>query len=174
MSDIEGRLDHEKEWPHGWDGERGHPPTLSWLWVVVIGLVVSCLMGSCEAARAEVSEVVLQTIAMEAADQPFEGQVAVASVILNRARRGNISPQSVVMRPKQFSCWNSHKWARTWLDKHYTPKVRQRALNALNQAIVGGMTDLTHYHHTGIRPYWAVGHTPSVVIGKHVFYEGIK
>ena len=54
---IDGRLDHEKEWPHGWDGKRGHPPTLSWVWVMVIGLIVSCLMGSCEPARAEVSEV---------------------------------------------------------------------------------------------------------------------
>ena len=143
--------------------------------LLTIGLLFSALfIRGCGVARAEVSEIVLQTIAMEAADQPLAGQIAVAHVILNRARIGHISPQEAVLRPKHFSCWTSPKWAKTWLEAHYTPKTRQNALSALNKAIGGSRNNLTHYHHVSIKPYWAKGHTPRLVIWNHAFYEGIN
>ena len=173
MSDIEGRLDHEKEWPHGWDGERGHPPTLSWVWVVVIGLVVSCLMGSCEAAMADVSEVVLETIALESANQTIFGQALVANVIRTRAQIGQTSPQSVVMRPKAFSAWNDRNRARKWLKRHFNHQTRQNCLLAWEMS-KSMPYKLTHYHTKVVKPYWAKGHKPVIVEGNHAFYEGIK
>src|SRR3990167_3377553 len=112
-------------------------------------LVMALMLGSCEPAYpAQVSEVVLQTIAMESADQPFDGQVAVASVIINRARKAGKTLEWVVLRPKQFSCWNDPKWAKAWQEVNYTPKVREIALSALNKAmlVVDSNRRLTHYH----------------------------
>src|SRR3990167_6559133 len=146
---------------------------------VSIGLLMALalMLGSCEPAYpAEVSEVIIQTIAMESADQPFEGQVAVASIIINRARRAGKSLEWVVLRPRQFSCWNSPKWAFSWLSRHYDSKARSTALKALEMAINAkeGHTRLTHYHTLDVMPYWAKGHKPALQIGRHLFYEGIK
>ena len=159
---------------------RPHPAIL---WAILTILACAWMLHSCEPARAEVSEVVLQTIAMESADQPFEGQVAVAQVILNRARRANISPESVVLRPKQFSCWNSPKWARRWLGAHYTPKARRGALNAYRKAMLVDMTNtssgltknyngVTMYHTVDCKPKWDFSKLERLgQIGAHIFYR---
>ena|SRR3990167_2278719 len=144
-----------------------------YLWPIFLALAI--ILGSCEPAYpTEVNEIVLQTISMESANQPFSGQVAVASVIINRARKAGKSLEWVVLRPRQFSCWNDPKLARAWLDRHYTPIVRLRALKALNQAIVDGDRHIRHYHTLDVMPYWARGHEPALQIGRHLFYEGIK
>lgn len=51
-----------------------------------------------------------KTIWAEARGEPLEGQIAVANVILNRARQGGWWGDDVVKvcrKPKQFSCWNN-------------------------------------------------------------------
>ena len=137
------------------------------------------LIGSCfsllapRMVRAEVPEVVLQTIAMESAGESLEGQSWVAKTIQSRAERGKTSPQQVVLRPKQFSCWNDRQGALKWLKRHYSAKVRQSAIKAWNTAYSLPLTP-THYHAAQVHPYWAKGKTPCVVIGNHLFYEGIK
>lgn len=140
--------------------------------VLTVCLIASaCLMQS---AWAE-SEVVYQTIAMESANQSFDGQIAVAQVIINRAKRSNRSLEAVCKAPRQFSCWNDQKRAKAWLTSYYTPKVRLGAEMALKRAInEQSQTKITHYHTKQVRPYWSKGHTPSLVIGEHVFYEGIR
>ena len=78
-----------------------------YLWPIFLALAI--ILGSCEPAYpTEVNEIVLQTISMESANQPFSGQVAVASVIINRARKAGKSLEWVVLRPRQFSCWNEN------------------------------------------------------------------
>ena len=154
--------------------QRQHPAPL---WAILTILACAWMLHSCEPARAEVSEVVLQTIAMESADQPFGGQVAVAQVLLNRARLRGTSPEVEALRPKQFSCWNDPKWAQEWLDSHFSEATRHKAKKALKMASTPDFLKfnrLSHYHHVSIKPYWAIGHTPSLVIGSHAFYEGIK
>ena len=144
---------------------------------IIVGLLFSIgvtLIGCEPAYPAEVSEVVLQTIAMESADQPFEGQVAVASVIINRARKAGKSLEWVVSRPKQFSCWNSQSWASRWLSRHFDSRTRSNALSALETALISGNRQVSHYHTRDILPYWAKGHKPALQIGRHLFYEGIK
>ncbi|WP_414075941.1 cell wall hydrolase, partial [Staphylococcus aureus] len=61
---------------------------------------------------------------MEAADQSVYGQYLVASVIVNRAKAGHKSLEAVCLARKQFSCWNSPKWAFSWLSRHYTPSAK--------------------------------------------------
>lgn len=138
---------------------------------ILLSLLMLC---SSSIGWAKTSEVVLQTIAMESAGEPMAGQVAVASVIINRSRASNRSMEAICLAPKQFSAWNDPKWARRWLDKHYTPKVRETALSALNQAILEPVANIRHYHTTSTKPYWAKGHRPRIIIGHHVFYDDIK
>ena len=149
-------------------------PLENWIDIIVLAIFMSLALslGSCEEAHAEPSEIVLQTIAMESASEPIEGQIMVAKTIQNRARRGNISHESVVLKPKQYSCWNDHKWAKAWLAMNYTPNVRQRASKAWEMAL-GEPSKTTHYHRHDIMPYWAVRHK-GVRLGNHIFYEGIK
>ena len=123
-------------------------------------------------------EVVYQTIVMEAGDQSFEGQVAVAEVILNRVIKSPIKGQKeafldVCLAPKQFSCWNDRKKSKRWLAKHYTAKARQIASNALEMATLEYVGHgYTHYHTVGCYPSWAKGYK-GVRIEDHVFYRGI-
>jgi spore germination cell wall hydrolase CwlJ-like protein len=121
-----------------------------------------------------VPEVVIQTIAMESASEPDLGMVWVAKVIQTRAERANISPDRVVMRPKQFSCWNDRKWAYNWLKRYYGPSTRQRAIEAWNKALIANLGHPTHYHTVDVMPYWAKGHKPMVRVGRHVFYNTVK
>lgn len=151
---------------------RTKEDVIAHLIVFIIGLIIVLVVTSCDTAHAEPSEIVLQTIAMESASEPIEGQIMVAKTIQNRAERGNISPESVVLKRKQYSCWNDPKWAKAWLDRNYTPNVRQRASKAWEMAL-GESVNYTHYHTIDILPYWAVGHKGERV-GKHIFYGGIK
>ena len=51
-----------------------------------------------------------KTIWAAARGEPLEGQIAVANVIINRARQGGWWGDDVVKvcrKPKQFSCWNN-------------------------------------------------------------------
>ena len=54
-------------------------------------------------------DTVVRTVIGEAANQGARGQIAVASVIRNRAQSGQFSsdPAKVALQPGQFSTWNS-------------------------------------------------------------------
>jgi spore germination cell wall hydrolase CwlJ-like protein len=140
--------------------------------IAMVVIAVCCLMVLAVSVHAE-SEIVYQTIAMEAAGESDEGQAMVASVILNRAKKSKKTLEAVCLQPKQFSCWNSRKWAQAWLSLHYDAQARYRAVKALETARNANLGHATHYHTTNIKPYWSKGHKPSVVVGRHAFYEGI-
>jgi len=140
-------------------------------------------------SNAWASDIAVKTVAMEASNQGEQGMYLVASVIVNRARAMTddcldcigagmsyeksleYSIEWVCKAPKQFSCWNSPKWAKAWLDKHYGAKTREKALSALNKALVEPAKGIDHYHTTAVKPYWAKGKTPTVKWGDHVFYD---
>lgn len=127
-------------------------------------------------AYAENMEVVYQTISMEAASEPIEGQVMVARVIINRARASNRSLEAICKAPKQFSAWNDPKWAKRWLSRHYDGATRLRAIQAYQRARNASQRyeGVRHYHVKGLSPRWASGHIPLIQIGSHLFYEGIR
>ena len=150
---------------------------------IVLAVLIIANMAGCDVALAKEnmlthtadipSELVLQTIAMEASNQNLDGQAWVARVIQTRAKRRGISEESVVLTPKQFSCWNDYKLANAWLVVNYSHKVRQMALNAYKMAITMTVKP-THYHTIKVKPYWSKGKKPLAVIGSHVFYDNIK
>lgn len=59
---------------------------------------------------------IVRTVYGEAANQPPEGQRAVAEVILNRARESGMSPHDVVMAKGQFEPWGSRRSELEGLD----------------------------------------------------------
>ena len=71
---------------------------------------------------------VARTIYAEAKGEGEKGQAAVASVIWNRAGGKCANLVDVVLKDKQFSCWNEKKPGRT--DKDYTIKIPTEAISA--------------------------------------------
>ena len=56
------------------------------------------------------------TVAQEAGGEPYQGKLAVAYVIRNRAKRSGQSYTDVCLKPWQFSCWNTDSPTRGALD----------------------------------------------------------
>jgi N-acetylmuramoyl-L-alanine amidase len=125
-----------------------------------------------------------RTVYGEARGQPFRGQIAVAWVVLNRARHPSITwwgegIAGVCLKAKQFSCWNP--------DDPNSPLVRAandnmpsfiKATAAAALVLSGEMPDptqsATHYHADSIpRPPWTVGAKQTVTIGNHIFYRDV-
>lgn len=125
---------------------------------------------------------VVMTIIQEAANEPFEGMVAVAEVIRNRAENkyncdGTIV--SAVLTPWQFSGWNTEDRNRIHVAKlDLGDSVVQRALNAYNVAFKRRSNyamgaNLYHADWMEKYPEWTT--SPKVTrltsIGHHIFYK---
>lgn len=123
-----------------------------------------------------------QTIVMEAGNESYQGQVAVAWVLANRLDRPMYFKQStlwgVCHAPLQFSCWNNS------LDRNLEttmalPFSHPRILEALSIVIrvfLGREPDPTrgadHYFATYIpRPNWANESEFTAQVGVHRFYK---
>lgn len=114
----------------------------------------------------------------EAANEPLDGQRAVAQVIVNRSR--NIAyPHSICGVVYQgwkrktgcqfsFTCDGS-------LQRTPVPALWMRARRVANMALSGlvyapvGLA--THYHADYVLPYWAPALVKQQVIGRHIFYR---
>lgn len=113
----------------------------------------------------------------EAANEPDEGQRAVAQVVLNRVRHREW-PQTICgvvyqgsSRPGcQFSFACDGAMARgpmlaAWIRAR---RVAERALSGDVYAAVG---NATFYHTTNVAPAWGRRMTPVAVVGAHIFYR---
>ena len=142
---------------------------------LVLGSMVAVML-SCDPAQAveEGESIVVETIMMESADQSYQGQLAVAEVIRNRAKRSGLPAWKEVMRPKQFSCWNSTLWAKAWLVDHATGEAYQMASRAWQEALDGSETvkGATLYHTVKVSPTWSKSPRVHFVkqVGSHLFY----
>ncbi|MFO7318195.1 MAG: spore cortex-lytic enzyme [Limnochordia bacterium] len=86
--------------------------------------------GTSAAARSDELELLARVVAAEAQGEPFEGQVAVAAVILNRVRdpRFPNTLSGVIYQPHAFeSVTNGLIWRRTPTDEAY--RAARAALN---------------------------------------------
>ncbi|HVO17344.1 MAG TPA: cell wall hydrolase [Alphaproteobacteria bacterium] len=138
------------------------------------------LPGAVDAASERDVDVVARTLYGEARGQPLDGIVAVASVVMNRARRGayGATPAEVCLRPWQFSCWNARDPNRAIIERvqpgtflfDVCRLVAALVLRGLLPDPTGGAT---HYHTKGVAPDWSRGKTPSAVIGDHLFFTDI-
>ena len=127
-------------------------------------------------------QVFARTLDGEAANQGYDGQCAVANVIMKRVAlkwKGDTDARSVCLHHMQFSCWNgtndSNPDRKRIMDpQEETTATYNQCAGIAGLAIAGELPDLTNgadsYEVTYSGAYWAAGLTPSAVIGKHSFY----
>lgn len=121
------------------------------------------------------------TVYQEAGGEPFEGQLAVANVIVNRMGTKNTAVD-VVLSPFQFSCWNTDSRTRAALDT-LDAVAWERSLAAAAGALYRGVLGLvdptkgaTHYLNeavvlkaAGKLPSWFNEANVTARIGRHTF-----
>lgn len=139
-------------------------------------------------------EVLALTIWGEARSERVEGRVAVGCVVRNRlqTRRWGADYKSVCLAPWQFSCWKEQggpeNYARV-IAAATAVKNRKPLGPALKECfwIADGILQQhaqditrgsTHYITRTLweskPPKWAVGQTPAVSVGAHVFFNGVR
>lgn len=126
-----------------------------------------------------VLEVMAKTIYGEARGECYDGRVAVAHVILNRAQNPRWWGDGVVdvcLKAKQFSCWNDDDPNRDKLDELTVSDSVFMECCSVAALALGGVTkdptdDADHYHTHSVAPFWSIGQTPTVEIGNHYFYR---
>lgn len=114
----------------------------------------------------------------EARGEPAEGQIAVAQVILNRARSKKwpnsicgVVNQGVERGEKcqfSFAC-NSRLSAPNGVMWEEAELIATQAL--AGQAWLRELMEATHYHTTSVAPVWRLGLVQQTTIGTHIFYR---
>lgn len=122
----------------------------------------------------------------EARGEPIEGKVAVASVIVNRLKRNGwfgSTLKEVILKPKQFSCFNATDENRPLLMaiardfKEYLAKYEVLrecfwvAVGFLDGWLRSNVGDADHYHSLNVDPGWDDEMKLVATIGNHKFYE---
>lgn len=126
-------------------------------------------------------EIFAKTLWGEARNQGYEGQQAVASVILNRVKlngwRGH-DIRSVCLKPFQFSCWLQSDPNRPKLMEVTTKDpIYTQCIGIAGNAAVGALPDNTNggtSYYAKSMPYppnWASGQHPCAEIGDHLFFK---
>src|SRR3990167_1685491 len=119
-----------------------------------------------------------RTLYGEVRGESHEGRLAVAHVILNRLKKKHRKESTLIgvcTEPYQFSAWNENDPNRDKLQGIQVNDATFReclivALLALNDKY--DPTEGAQFYHTNsIRPDWAKGKEPVVVIGNHSFYN---
>jgi spore germination cell wall hydrolase CwlJ-like protein len=134
--------------------------------------------GSSAEIRARALECLTSAVYYEAAQEPTDGQRAVAQVILNRVRHpafpnsvcGVVYEGSTRATGCQFTftCDGSMAYAPMPALWDRARKVAEAALNGHVHAPVGYAT---HYHANYVVPYWASSLVKTDVEGAHIFYR---
>jgi cell wall hydrolase len=123
-------------------------------------------------------EIFAKTLDGEAADQGYEGQQAVASVIMRRQAldwQKEITVRGVCLHPYQFSCWlpgpdRTRIIAATQFNDPAYAQCLEIAQDALAERLPDNTEGADSYLVTGTQVDWIKGLTPTVVIGKHSFF----
>ncbi len=148
-------------------------------------------------ARLSPAQTVGLTAYGEARSEPPRGRVGVVNTIANRVAAHReaygLDPKAVCLKRWQYSCWipeggrANHDalllTARHLLraDAHIGP-ILQHCLDLGAQLVAGTLEDVvkgsTHYVTLDLfrsaPPRWAVGLTPTCIIGSHVFFAGVQ
>lgn len=129
-----------------------------------LALLAMLLLWACPAQASEPDwHLVEQTLVAEAANQGYEGMLAVGCVMRNRG--WNMRPFAASRRPDLAG----------WVDKQ-PKRVREQARAILSQLRAGSAdvtNGATHYENVeafGL-PYWAKGKQPVAKVGDHTFWR---
>ena len=134
-------------------------------------------MGLSSSAR----DLVIRTIIGESGDQPYEGQLAVAHVIKNRADSGawgdpfNGGLTRVITARKQFSLWNPGDRAGPMANATSSNSPLYQRIGSMVDSVFNGQTQdptsgANHYYNPSrANPDWGQG--PGQMIGAHKFMK---
>lgn len=119
-----------------------------------------------------------QAVYFEARSEPFEGQVAVAYVILNRVkdRRYPNSICEVVFQNEKRRHACQFSFACDGLsDNPYEMAAWNMARRVAGGTLKNASSDVTahstHYHAVYVSPGWAKSLQPTIQVGSHIFYR---
>lgn len=124
------------------------------------------------------TDIMARTLYGEASNQPFQGKLAVAYVIMNRARERHQSPAGVCLAPKQFSCWNAGdpnvtRIERVTVENTVFCQCIVIALIAQEKSMPDPTNGANHYYADYIKtPSWAKSMEVKAKIGAHIFLKG--
>ena len=116
-------------------------------------------------------ECLAENIYREAPEESYEGQLAVATVTMNRLRNKEFPKTvcGVVYQPGQFS-WTYIKKLSPHNEMLYE-KARQIAEDVLyNGKRLLSIRNALYFHNTTVTPKWIVGMHVVQQIGNHIFY----
>ena len=136
--------------------------------------VLPVLLLLCGSAYA--NDTAINTIILEAANQPLEGQIAVAEVIRNRMKYRRQTAEEVCLAPKQFSAWNSRAYAVKRLSKA-TGAEYQRASKAWHESETTNLTNGSdiYFNPKLCKPTWNFALLTFMgQYGSHRFYKEAK
>lgn len=109
------------------------------------------------------------TLVLEAAGEPLSGQLAIANVIRNRVTRLGQTYHAVILRPKQFSCWNDLAWAEDRMHGESLNTIRQCLWEAVG--IINGFIQYDSSHgadsyfaHDIVKPVWFTKNPEKVTV----------
>ncbi|MFC7048130.1 cell wall hydrolase [Emcibacter nanhaiensis] len=119
-----------------------------------------------------------QGIYFEARSEPYEGQVAVAYVIMNRVKdhRFPDSICGVVFQNEHMRNLCQFSFACDGRsDNPYEMASWEVAIQIAERVLSNTYSDITarstHYHATYVSPSWASHMRPTLQVGKHIFYR---
>jgi spore germination cell wall hydrolase CwlJ-like protein len=114
-----------------------------------------------------------KAIYFEARGETLEGQLAVAEVVLNRARSGRYPPSicSVVTQPAQFSFIRAGRFPPVNESSDCWKKALAIADVASKHLVTSVAPNVLWYHATYVAPAWGRQKTKAAQIGTHIFYS---
>ena len=141
-------------------------------------ILALCLLSVPLATRAATYEErgVAAVLMGEAWSDGIRGMTAVADVIHQRSLEKRETPLTVISQRHAFSSLNGTTLDRLIAKFSLEPDF-QKALQLAKLACESpqSLPDLTnsatHYTRSTERPYWARGHRPVAVVGRHAFYR---
>lgn len=129
--------------------------------------------------------IVAATLWGEARGEGELGMQAVMNVIMNRAKGDFSKARDIVLKPKQFSIWNSvanpEEKALALAKSHREKKLKDgpsfiKAVELVDKAMKGSLTDVTggatfYFNPKKANPSWAKAMVKVKSIGNHDFYK---
>lgn len=106
-------------------------------------------------------DIVCRVVMSEAMGEPYEGMLAVAQVIRDRAISWGLTVTEVVTAPSQFA-------------PPYKGEISDEVIMAVDAVFIEGVSlmefPVTHFHADYVSPHWAENKVSRGNIGRHLFY----
>ncbi len=121
----------------------------------------------------EQANCVATAVYFEARGESLEGQLAVARVVMNRAKSGKYPPDwcSVVKQPWQFSFVRHGQFPMVATSSSAWARAQGIARLAIANVVPSVSEDVLWYHATYVAPSWGRRLNLAQKIGTHIFYR---